>query len=123
MAITLLVLVQLTLGAVHHRIFKKKGTPTPFGKVHRYLGPLVILFGVVNGALGFSFAGHHNYMVVYIVIVVIMICGTGALWFMRRRKQKRKEAMTSNAAQNFHQSEIPMNTYGQYGGWYPGGHP
>ena len=100
-------------------MFKKTGSPITTGKIHRYLGPSVILCGIVNGALGFNFAGRNGYVVVYIVIVVIMIIGSVGVWYMRRRRLRRKEAMTSAAAQNFRQGDIPLNQYGQYGGWAP----
>lgn len=48
---------QLTLGILHHRIYKREQRKTTMGKIHRYLGPAIILFGLINGAVGFAFAG------------------------------------------------------------------
>jgi hypothetical protein len=45
------------LGVTHHRIYKKEQRKTLMGKIHRYLGPAIIFFGLVNGGIGFSFAG------------------------------------------------------------------
>lgn len=50
------VAVQITLGAVHHLIFKKKGKGTVLGKIHRVVGPCIILIAVVNGGLGLDLA-------------------------------------------------------------------
>lgn len=50
-------LSQWVLGWMNHRTFKKTGHSTIMGKIHLYLGPAIILFGWINGALGFVFAG------------------------------------------------------------------
>lgn len=57
------VLAQWGLGSTNHRIFKRTQQGTIMGKIHRYLGPAVIFFGLVNGGLGFKLAGmfaRHN---------------------------------------------------------------
>ena len=48
---------QLVLGILHHRIYKKEQRKTTMGRIHLYLGPAIIFFGLVNGGIGFSFAG------------------------------------------------------------------
>ncbi|KAL8828873.1 MAG: hypothetical protein Q9170_006411 [Blastenia crenularia] len=45
------VLLQATLGIVHHRIFKAKQKPTMMGIIHRFLGPAIVCAGIINGAL------------------------------------------------------------------------
>lgn len=50
---------QLGLGVTHHRIYKKEQRKTTMGKVHLYLGPAIIFFGLVNGFVGFNFGGMH----------------------------------------------------------------
>lgn len=119
LAIASLVIIQLSIGFLHHRIYRKTGSPTILGKVHRIVGPAVILFGIVNGAIGFNFAGRHGYTIIYSLIVVIMIIGCLSIWLLKRRRQRKKEAMTSTAAQNFRQPDVPLNTYG---GWGSGQH-
>ena len=49
--------LQLGLGVMHHRVFKKEQRKTIMGKIHLYLGPAVIVVGLINGGLGFAFAG------------------------------------------------------------------
>ena len=56
----LAIFTQLGLGATHHRIYKKEQRKTIMGKIHLYLGPAIIFFGIVNGAVGFAFAGTCN---------------------------------------------------------------
>lgn len=51
------VLLQLTLGILHHRMWKRERRPTWLGKIHLYLGPAAILTGIINGGIGFDFAG------------------------------------------------------------------
>ena len=58
--ILLALFAQLALGVVHHRIFVREQRKTIMGKIHMGLGPAIIVFGIINGALGFSFAGMSN---------------------------------------------------------------
>ncbi|KAL8698803.1 MAG: hypothetical protein Q9201_006372 [Fulgogasparrea decipioides] len=51
MVVVLLVLLQASLGSIHHRIFKIKQQPTIMGIIHRFLGPVLIAVGVINGVL------------------------------------------------------------------------
>jgi hypothetical protein len=53
-------LSQWPLGFLHHRIYKKEQRKTIMGKIHRYLGPVIIFFGVLNGGLGFQLAGEFT---------------------------------------------------------------
>ena len=62
--LALLVLVQPAMGLVQHLVFRRKKKQHQqqhktkfFGVAHRWLGRTVILLGIVNGGLGFSFAG------------------------------------------------------------------
>ena len=51
-------LAQLALGAMHHAKYKKDQQPTLMGKIHRFLGPAIMLVGLMNGYIGFAFAGN-----------------------------------------------------------------
>lgn len=48
---------QFTLGFLNHRIFKREQRTTIMGKIHKFLGPAILFFGLINGVIGFSFAG------------------------------------------------------------------
>lgn len=50
-------IVQAGLGMVQHRIFRKTKQKTMFGIVHRFLGPITIILGLINGGLGLDLAG------------------------------------------------------------------
>ena len=54
-------LIQVGLGLTHHRQYKKTQQPTKFRKVHVFLGPIAIIFGLINGGLGFSLSGNSKY--------------------------------------------------------------
>lgn len=99
--VLVLILLQATLGGLHHRIFEAKQKPTIMGIIHRVLGPVAILFGIINGFLGFNFAltprRNIGYAIV-IIIVLLLLCGA-ALFQMRRRR--RQEAYKTPAAHNF----------------------
>ncbi|KAI4205826.1 MAG: hypothetical protein LQ350_000011 [Teloschistes chrysophthalmus] len=99
--VVLLVLLQASLGSVHHRIFKTKQQPTIMGVIHRFLGPVLICVGIINGILGFNLAiaSHHNIGYAIIVLIVVVILFGAAFFQMRRRR--RQEAFNTPAAQNF----------------------
>lgn len=49
--------IQLGLGLVHHSMYARSKKPTPFGRIHFFLGPFIILLGIINGGVGINFAG------------------------------------------------------------------
>lgn len=55
-----LVLFQPALGLLQHMHYRKTGTRSSFGVLHRWGGRLLIALGVVNGGLGFKFSGIGN---------------------------------------------------------------
>ncbi len=52
--------IQLGLGLIHHAFFSGSGKPTPFGRIHFFLGPFIIILGMINGGLGLHFAGTRS---------------------------------------------------------------
>ena len=54
--------IEIGLGLVHHSVYVKNEKSTMFGKVHMFLGPSVMLLGLVNAGLGFDFAGKSSYL-------------------------------------------------------------
>lgn len=52
-----LILFQPILGLLQHLRFRRHGTKTVFGHVHRSLGRALILLGIINGGLGFYLSG------------------------------------------------------------------
>jgi hypothetical protein len=108
--------VQFTLGVIHHRHFKRTQTPSLFGKIHLYLGPTVIVIGLVNGILGLNFAGNNRAIIGYVIVATLMgIILTSGL-YLKKRRRVRKEAYTSAAAQNFRQGTTEPQYAGVVGG-------
>jgi len=50
-------LIQLGLGLLHHAIFVRTKQPTIIGRIHFFLGPSIMLLGLINIGVGFNFAG------------------------------------------------------------------
>ena len=51
LAVLIMILVQASLGTLHHRIYKKQHQSTVFATVHKILGPVAIVLGLVDGIL------------------------------------------------------------------------
>jgi hypothetical protein len=90
-------LIQLGLGLLHHRTQKTQPKPssTKFSKIHKFLGPAIFLLGLINGGLGFSFAGNSAYHGRYIVVILAVAVGyfgvRGVAWWWAGRKKERKQ--------------------------------
>lgn len=88
-----LLFVQLGLGWFHHRIYLRSRSPTLMGKIHRYLGPVLLGVGLANGFIGFRFADARRSNIVYLLLVVamfaILLFGS---WFKRRRDRRKMAA-------------------------------
>lgn len=48
---------QPALGLLHHLHFRKTGAKSPMGYGHRWFGRLFLVLGIINGGLGFKYAG------------------------------------------------------------------
>lgn len=80
--------IQLGLGIVHHAIYRRTKQPTILGKIHLFLGPILILLALINGGLGFNLAHNPNGNIPYGVVVAVvgLIFISIRLWlFMKRR--------------------------------------
>ena len=88
-------LIQLGLGLLHHRTWKQTKSPTTYSKIHKFLGPAVFLVGLINGGLGFSFAGNSSYHARYIVVILtvaVFYAGVrGLAWWRSGRKKESKQ--------------------------------
>jgi len=91
----LALLSQLGLGIVHHRIFKRTNQPTKLGKVHRFLGPTIIFFGIINAPIGFVFAGNPHlclpYAVILLLVIIVYITVRFGAKICCRGRQRRKQ--------------------------------
>jgi len=74
-------------GFLHHRQFAKTHVPWMNGlpiKGHRMvMGPLILVLGLTNGAIGFRFAVANQYNRIYIPIAIVVMIAVALLIFMR----------------------------------------
>jgi hypothetical protein len=109
--------VQVGLGVAQHGIYRRTKRETMLGFVHRFLGPSIIILGLVNGGLGLDLAGESSrtrsqkyrrdeihadmqsgnshytipYGVVVAVIGVLFLAILGLQMFHRRHKKYQPE--------------------------------
>jgi hypothetical protein len=84
----LIVLVQPSLGLLQHLLFRRNGKRSILGNTHRWLGRAIIIPGMINGGLGFRFAGPGGSdnvskwgVVVYSVLAAVFgLSYTGFIW-------------------------------------------
>jgi len=82
--------IQAGLGQFHHILFKRTAKPSILGKVHRFLGAGILVLAVVNGGIGWDFAGNSSHNIPYAitvvsVIIVLSVLYIGALRYKRHR--------------------------------------
>ncbi|QDS70421.1 hypothetical protein FKW77_009580 [Venturia effusa] len=90
----ILILAQWVFGFLHHRTYLKTKSPTWMSKVHKFvLGPLIMVLGIINVAIGFRFAvaGQDNYLYIpfVIAVVLLMAIAVGAKRFLAKRRRNR----------------------------------
>ena len=51
LAVLAMILIQASLGTLHHRIYQKRHQSTVFATVHKILGPIAVVLGLINGIL------------------------------------------------------------------------
>ncbi|OAA46044.1 integral membrane protein [Metarhizium rileyi] len=85
------ILAQLGLGVKHHFEYQRTKTPTIFGRIHLWMGRLILLLAVVNAIIGFTFAQKGMSAVIFGVLLII---GGGTALFLtfgRQRLFKRSQ--------------------------------
>lgn len=93
--IIIALLFQVGLGVLHHRVWKQTQSPTKFSTIHKYLGPAIFLFSLINGGLGFNFADNsvHNsrYAVVILTVAMLYFLVRWSFSWWGKRKETRKQ--------------------------------
>ncbi|KAF2737666.1 CBD9-like protein [Polyplosphaeria fusca] len=113
-----LTIIQFSLGLAHHLVFRKHKRRTVMGRIHLFLGPVVLITGAVNGFFGFNFSGgNHNLVYGIIVGVVFIILAISLLW-AHRRKSKRANKPRDIGDRVFHRDSA-YESYKHYdhSGW------
>ncbi len=100
--VSCLLLFQPALGFIQHLRYRKLGKRTVFGHVHRWLGRILVLLGIINGGLGFHVSGEIGseqvprwsviaYSVIAAVVGIVYIAVASGAGFFRERKGASKE--------------------------------
>jgi hypothetical protein len=123
----IILLLQLALGLLHHRTHKKQPksaslpTSTKYLKIHKYLGPTIFLLGLINGGLGFNFAGNPSYNARYtIMILMVAVCYSGIRgiawwWAGRKRRNEEKQQQQEWVGEGFQHPQFgPQESYPGY---------
>ena len=87
------------IGFLHHRVYKATQRATKRIKVHKLaLGPLIIVIGLTNGALGFDLALKTYLVVPYVVISCIVGVALAAtvIYMVFRGRRKPKHMFSSD---------------------------
>ncbi|KAM0254709.1 hypothetical protein ACHAQJ_006490 [Trichoderma viride] len=89
----LLMLVQMTVGIIHHLKWRKTKQPTLFGKIHLWNGRIVMVLGAGNGYIGFGYALDRKYALIVLGIVfLLVICFLGfIIWGAKRQMPRRQQ--------------------------------
>jgi uncharacterized protein YacL len=86
-----LILFQFGIGYYHHLRYRKYQRPTLYGKVHLYVGPAMVLGGIINGFTGFNLSGNPGNNLFYGIIVAVIIV-TVLIILGWKRWSKRKQS-------------------------------
>ncbi|KAI7228196.1 hypothetical protein KC330_g8030 [Hortaea werneckii] len=111
--------LQLGLGILHHRIFKKQQRKTLMGKIHLYLGPIAVLIGIINAPIGFHLAGNSHlgipYAIIVVVVAIIMLLARRFLPRFFGRNRRRKQASADARAAQLRAEQGEGYQYPQFG--------
>lgn len=136
LAILAIAFFQPIFGAVHHRIYKKRATAlqngqptkppsrTIAGRIHLWVGRILIVLGIVNGGLGIRLASYSPFQtdatsrragivygvvaavmfLLYVVFVVIFEVKR-ARFQAKEREEREKSSATKNGLPTYDESE------------------
>ena len=93
LAIVALVLVQVGLGLMGHRKFKKTQQKNILGRTHRFFGPLVMLIGIANAFYGFVYAARGGHAIGLAILLIAVALIFGFSWWTQKRRQRKLERM------------------------------
>ncbi|CAG7560104.1 unnamed protein product [Fusarium equiseti] len=82
--VTGLLLGQFGLGVMHHTQYKKTQTPTRYGKIHLWVGRIILFLGTLNAFMGFTFALNRRFGML-LALLIIFICITSLILIYGRR--------------------------------------
>ena len=88
-------LLQVGLGLVGHSTYVRTNQSSPFSKIHFFLGPFIMVLGLINAGVGFNFAGNSHlnilYAIIVVVVVVVFVAIIGCQLFCRSRRKYKPD--------------------------------
>ncbi|KAG5998691.1 hypothetical protein E4U54_002136 [Claviceps lovelessii] len=78
------ILVQLGLGFKHHFEYQKTKAPTLFGKIHVWIGRLVLLLALLNSFFGLNLAQNQTFAMV-LSGLLLAACGVALIFLLGRK--------------------------------------
>lgn len=86
-------------------------------RMHAYLGPSIIVLGIVNGFIGFHFAGssYHNfpYAIIVLAVVIVYLTIRGLVWFCSSKRKEKKKAAAQDEVEGYQYPTFgPSEPYG-----------
>ncbi|ERF76844.1 hypothetical protein EPUS_07634 [Endocarpon pusillum Z07020] len=114
LTLILLLIIQPTLGFrgfLYHRKEPQPHSLTLAGKIHRYLGPGIILAGIINGALGLVFANDTDRLPAYFGLFLFIAIIYALTYRIFQRRRVRNNAVNSAAAANFRAGATPATAW------------
>ncbi|KAG5656318.1 hypothetical protein KAF25_004594 [Fusarium avenaceum] len=87
--VTGLLLGQFGLGIMHHTQYKKTQTPTRYGKIHLWVGRVILFLGTLNAFLGFTFALNRRFGMV-LALLIFFICITSLILIYGRQYMDKR---------------------------------
>lgn len=105
-----LLLIQWGIGFYHHLRFRKTKRPTVYGRIHLFLGPAIVLGGIINGFTGFNFSGEPRNNIYWgIAVAVILVVVLGLLGWKRWSTRKQKKTTRIASGEHLVDGDYPMN--------------
>jgi len=105
------VAIQLLLGTVHHVIYKRTRRSTKLGNIHLYLGPAVLVLGIINAPLGTVVGQRSQYNIPYAVVVAVLaVLFFGARFYLWRSTKQNKTIQESEGSDG--ESQVPLHLLG-----------
>lgn len=105
------VAIQLLLGTIHHIIYKRTRRSTKLGKIHLYLGPAVLVLGIINAPLGTVVGQRSQYNIPYAVVVAVLaVLFFGVRAYLWRSAKQNKMVEGSEGSDG--ESQVPLHMLG-----------
>ncbi|KAI6783511.1 uncharacterized protein J7T54_005540 [Emericellopsis cladophorae] len=105
---------QFIMGVLNHRHYRRTHLLSIYGKIHPWLGRVVILLGIMNGFFGFTFALNRRYGIILGALIIAMCLATLITMIGRHCLEARRHR--NNARLRHHP---PVGSPGEQRGAWP----